>query len=72
VQTSKELQTLTENLAAQPSDLGSIREGVVIRKADSFEGKDFSNSVMKWVRSNHVQTSEHWKDQEIIKNKLKM
>jgi hypothetical protein len=72
VQTSKELQVLTENLSSQPSGLGTIREGVVIRRAEAFEGKEFSNSVMKWVRANHVQTSDHWKDQEIVKNKLKL
>lgn len=72
VSSQKELQNLTELLVSQPSVCGSIREGVVIRSAEQFKDKDFSKSIMKWVRANHVQTSEHWKDQEIVKNKLKI
>ena len=72
VSSEKELQELMESLMIQPSACGGIREGVVVRVADKFEDKDFSTCVMKCVRANHVQTSEHWKDQEIIKNKLKL
>jgi len=36
------------------------QEGVVIRRADAFELKDFKNNIAKWVRKNHVQTSDHW------------
>lgn len=68
----KELQILTESLVNQPSVYGSTREGLVIRSAGEFKDKDFAKSIMKWVRANHVQTSEHWKDQEIIRNKLKI
>lgn len=67
----KELKVLTENLMIQPSACGGIREGVVVRVAHSFTDDEFSQCVMKCVRANHVQTDEHWKDQEIIKNKLK-
>ena len=56
----KELQELVENLASQPSILGGRREGIVIRNAESFLEKDFSENVMKWVRKGHVQTDEHW------------
>lgn len=70
VKTEKELRSLVERLAAEPSDLGTIREGVVIRVADTFHNDDFSKFVMKWVRKDHVQTSDHWKTQEIIRNKL--
>lgn len=66
----KEMQRITEDLAAQPSRFGKVREGVVIRVADSFLDGDFSKYVMKWVRPNHVQTSDHWKNQEIVKNGL--
>ena len=45
-------------------------EGVVIRRSAEFSDKDFSKSVMKCVRANHVQTTDHWKDQEIVRNKL--
>jgi hypothetical protein len=72
VHSEKELRELTESLMIQPSACGGIREGVVVRVSELFDDKDFSTCVMKCVRANHVQTSEHWKDQEIIKNKLKL
>lgn len=71
VSSEKELKELTESLMIQPSAYGGIREGVVVRIAGEFPDKDFASSIMKCVRANHVQTTEHWKDQEIIKNKLK-
>jgi ATP-dependent RNA circularization protein (DNA/RNA ligase family) len=70
VSSEKELKELVESLMKQPSVCGGIREGVVVRVQDSFTDESFPNCVMKCVRANHVQTSEHWKDQEIIKNKL--
>ena len=71
VSSEKELKELVESLMLEPSLCGGIREGVVARIAEGFADEDFSTSVLKCVRKNHVQTSEHWKDQEIIKNKLK-
>lgn len=72
VESEKELQKLTESFMTQPSACGGIREGVVVRKACGFMDEEFSESVMKCVRANHVQTSEHWKDQVIVRNKLKL
>jgi hypothetical protein len=72
VSSEKELQELVESFMNQPSVCGGIREGVVVRVAYSFLNSAFPKCVMKCVRANHVQTSEHWKDQEIIKNKLKV
>lgn len=72
VNSEKELQELIESFMNQPSVCGGIREGVVARVAQSFLNKDFGECIMKCVRANHVQTSEHWKTQEIIKNKLKV
>ena len=46
-------------------------EGYVVRLADSFNYEDFSFSVAKFVRANHVQTDKHWAFQAIKKNKLK-
>jgi hypothetical protein len=43
-------------------------EGFVIRLADSFTYPEFSKSVVKWVRKNHVQTDQHWSTQPIVKN----
>jgi hypothetical protein len=60
VNTEKELKDLTEKLASQPSELGGLREGIVVRSADMFHDDDFAKNVMKWVRKGHVQTDEHW------------
>ena len=47
------------------------QEGYVCRKRNSFIYEDFSTSVAKYVRANHVQTSNHWKyDSNIETNKL--
>jgi hypothetical protein len=35
-------------------------EGYVVRLADSFEYKDFRQSVAKYVRARHVQSQKHW------------
>lgn len=47
------------------------QEGFVIRVSNSFQYEDFNKNVAKWVRKGHVQTSEHWMNQEIVKNNLK-
>ena len=47
------------------------QEGIVVRNTDTFEYKDFSLNVAKWVRAKHVQTSSHWLSQKIVPNKLK-
>jgi hypothetical protein len=46
-------------------------EGYVIRLDEGFYLNEFSKSVAKFVRKNHVQTDKHWMEQEIVKNKLK-
>lgn len=46
-----------------------ISEGYVVRLLGEFT--DFENSVAKYVRKNHVKTSEHWSHQAIVKNQLK-
>lgn len=72
VSSEKELKELIESLMIQPSACGGIREGVVARVQRGFKDDEFPMCIMKCVRANHVQTSEHWKDQEIIRNKLKI
>jgi len=51
------------------SQLGSIdantgvkcsREGIVLRDFNAFPAGDMSTHVLKYVRKDHVQTSEHW------------
>jgi len=44
-------------------------EGTVTRIAGGFS--DFKGSVAKYVRKNHVQTSEHWSKQKLVRNKLR-
>ena len=44
----------------QSSALGGDREGVVVRIADGYSYDEFSLSVCKSVRHNHVQTDSHW------------
>lgn len=70
VSSEKELKEIIESLMILPSAYGDIREGVVVRIQDGFDDEYFSSCVIKCVRANHVQTTEHWKEQEIVKNKL--
>lgn len=70
INSEKELRELVESLMIQPSCCGGIREGVVCRVTRQFFDNEFPRCVMKCVRANHVQTSDHWKDQDIVKNKL--
>lgn len=60
VSSEKELKTLTERLASEPSELGGIREGIVVRTSHMFHNDDFSTNAMKIVRKGHVQTDVHW------------
>lgn len=62
------LQQLVESLASMPSRCGGSREGIVVRKAGEFSDADFATSVAKWVRKDHVQTEDHWKNQAIVRN----
>ena len=45
-------------------------EGYVVRLADEFHYDDFSVSVAKWVRPQHVQTDQHWMHSNIEPNQL--
>lgn len=48
-----------------------IFEGYVVRNSDEFSYNDYVNNVSKFVRPNHIRTSDHWRAQAIIPNKLK-
>lgn len=69
-----ELKELCNSLMKKKEFQTDEREGLVIRSVKEFNNDTitFSISTGKIVRANHVQTSEHWKDQAIIKNKLKL
>lgn len=62
-------EELIKNLANKVVENGG--EGIVVRLASSFEYENFYQSVAKYVRENHVQTSEHWTKTQIVKNELK-
>ena len=65
LETERQLQELTEDLCATPSAFGGTREGVVVRRAASFGDSEFSRSLAKWVRKDHVTTDEHWMHQAL-------
>jgi hypothetical protein len=51
--------------------LGSdSQEGYVVRLAESIPFVNYKNSIAKFVRKNHVQTTHNWMFQEITKNEL--
>lgn len=54
-QNDRQVQDIGKKIMVYPP-----REGYVIRLRDSFDFKDFPESVGKFVRKNHVQTDEHW------------
>jgi hypothetical protein len=62
---------LTKKLYPFNSKLGTtVAEGYVVRIAASFSMDEFSSHVAKFVRANHVTTSEHWSHLAVIPNKL--
>ena len=46
-------------------------EGYVVRLAERFAYADFAQSVAKWVRAQHVQTTQHWMFAEVVPNQLR-
>lgn len=56
----EELKDKVEYLVRKPSELGGMREGVVVRNAGLFHNDDFSTNILKWVRKGHVTTDVHW------------
>jgi hypothetical protein len=46
-------------------------EGYVVRNADNFHYDDYGNNIAKYVRPNHVKTSDHWRNQAMVVNGLK-
>lgn len=71
IKKESDLERLTESFMKNPSQFGGPIEGMVIRIASGFPDEDFSKSVAKYVRANHVQTDDHWKYQQIVKQTLK-
>jgi ATP-dependent RNA circularization protein (DNA/RNA ligase family) len=64
-ESEKQITELIMKFVGEPSVYGSIREGIVMRTAESFQfmedGQEaFPFHVCKWVRPHHVQTDVHW------------
>ena len=63
-------EKVIKNIYTGKSKYGKNGEGFVIRLAGKFRYEDFSKSIAKFVRENHVQTDEHWMNKEIVKNRI--
>ena len=69
VKSEKELENMVGKFVKDKEFGVDEREGIVIRLAEEF--KDFSNSIAKYVRKDHVLAGDdHWSHKEIVKNKL--
>lgn len=51
---------------------GDEKEGFVIRNFNGFSYDASEKNIAKFVRSNHVQTSEHWLNEAIVPNELRI
>lgn len=47
-----------------------VSEGYVVRPAEGFAFAEFGEMVAKWVRTNHVQSEEHWMYKAVVPNAL--
>lgn len=65
-----DLRAVVESYTKASSACGGEREGVVVRNSKGFSHHLFDKNVAKWVRQGHVQTNEHWKSQQIVRNGL--
>lgn len=53
------------------SELAAKHEGYVIRPWVPISLEKFPEVVMKYVRKDHIQTDEHWRDKPVVPNKLR-
>ena len=47
------------------------QEGYVVRLADGFSVEQFTTSIVKMVRSDHIKTDQNWMYQPVVPNKLR-
>lgn len=64
--TLADLEQFTTTLAAQPSLLGGVREGVVVRVDTPLS--EWTPYSAKFVRAGHVQTSDRWTQERLQAN----
>jgi hypothetical protein len=48
------------------------QEGIVIRLASEIPYDEFSKSLCKLVRAQHIITDQHWMAKEVVPNKLRI
>lgn len=63
-------EELVADLARGCEENKNTTEGYVVRPAKSFAFEDFGTLVGKYVRKNHVTTTDHWMNQEVVCNCL--
>lgn len=64
-------QTLVEHLTTVgESTVDQGHEGIIVRSLYPFHYGQFPKKLGKYVRPNHVQTDEHWSQQEIVENEI--
>ena len=72
INSEKDLMDKINYWMSQPSAYGVEKEGVVMRLAGEIKPEDWNNSIVKYVRANHVQTNKRWEDDweraELINN----
>lgn len=59
---------IIRSLYREKNESGDPMEGYVIRIRESFPYKDYRIATGKFVRKNHVQTDQHWRDAPLIAN----
>lgn len=71
---TEELYNKIDTFMSQPSTYGVEKEGVVIRSASEITPDEWNDSIAKWVRANHVRTTDkrwedHWEKAKLINTK---
>lgn len=61
-----------QNVMVGKSVFGDTGEGFVVRVTSEFPYNEFDTSVAKWVRPQHVQTSQFWLSEPIVPNKINL
>lgn len=49
---------------------GNEQEGYVVRNAAAFRFAELETNVAKYVRTDHVRTTKHWKRAAVVANQL--
>ncbi len=68
VASEQELLELVERLAQESSACGGLREGVVVRLAGEIRAADWSDSIAKWVRKDHIQRDPSTRERNGLRN----